>query len=76
MIEDHLRKDHDPTPSEEERDWLQGNFYARLARATLMITYAIVIGVSTSVILQRNGAVPAMAAADAHAAVSPASPPR
>jgi len=48
MIEDHLRKDHDPRPSEEERDWLQGNFYARLARAVLMISYAIVIGVSTS----------------------------
>jgi hypothetical protein len=62
MIEDHLRKDHDPTPSEEERDWLRGNFYARLARAVLMISYAIVIGVSTSVVLSRNAAVPAMAA--------------
>ena len=76
MIEDHLRKDHDPTPSEEERDWLQGNFYARLGQAMLMITYAIVIGVTTSVILKRSAEVPAMAAADAHAATRPASAPR
>ena len=76
MIEDHLRKDHDPTPSEEERDWLQGNFYARLGQAMLMITYAIVIGVTTSVILQRSPEVPAMAAVDDHAATRPASPTR
>ena len=61
MIEDHLRKDHDPAPSMEERDWLQGNFYARLARAMLMIVYAIVIGVSTSVILDRQDAIPSAA---------------
>jgi len=76
MIEDHLRKDHDPTPSEEERDWLQGNFYARLGRAMLMIGYAIVIGVSTSVILNRNSAVPAMAAVDDRVQTHPASSPR
>jgi len=76
MIEDHLRKDHDPTPSEEERDWLQGNFYARLGRAMLMISYAIVIGVTTSAILSRNSAVPAMAAVDARAPTLSASSPR
>ena len=76
MFEDHLRKDHDPAPSEEERDWLQGNFYARLARAMLMISYAIVIGVTTSAILSRNSAVPPMAAIDARVPTLPASSPR
>ncbi|QJR13197.1 hypothetical protein DSM104443_04292 [Usitatibacter rugosus] len=75
MMEDPFRKDHDPTPGPDERDWLRGNFYHLLGRATLMIGYAIVIGVGTSVILDRQGALPAMAAAEAPAPI-PASPPR
>ncbi len=57
MIED-LRKNHDPMPSAEERDWLRGNFYPLLAKVILTIVYAGVIGVSTSVILDRQGAIP------------------
>jgi len=75
MMEDPFRKDHDPTPGPDERDWLRGNFYSLLARATLMIGYAIVIGVGTSVILDRQETVPAMAAAPAPEPI-PASPPR
>jgi hypothetical protein len=61
MFEEGLRKNHGPMPSAEERDWLQGNFYPLLARVILTIVYAVVIGVSTSVILDRQDAIPSAA---------------
>ena len=60
---DDLRKDHDPRPNAEERAWMAADFYGTLARFVLVAGISIMLGVSASVLTERHGPDPVMAAA-------------
>ena len=62
MVDD-LRKDHDPLPNAEEREWMATDFFGSLSRFVLVAGIAIMLGVSASVLVDRYGAAPTMAEA-------------
>jgi len=70
---DDLRKDHDPRPNAEERDWLAGDFYGQLSKALCLIGFAAMVGLGASAMLDLYTSVPAVAAADSPRASSGAS---
>jgi hypothetical protein len=60
MVDD-LRKDHDPLPNAEEREWMTTEFFGFFSRFVLVAGLAIMLGVSASVLFDRYGAPPTMA---------------
>jgi hypothetical protein len=62
---DDLRKDHDPRPSPEEREWMAGDVFGYFARFMLLLGIAIMLGVSASVLFDRYIATPTVASTKA-----------
>lgn len=62
MVDD-LRKNHDPSPSEEEREWMAADLFGYFARFVLITGVAIMLGVSGSVLFDRYLATPTIASA-------------
>ncbi len=60
---DELRKDHDPRPNAEERQWMAADFYGTVGRFVLVAGLAIMLGVSASVLTERYVLTPTMASA-------------
>jgi hypothetical protein len=56
-------RDHDAQPSEQERDWMENNPFALIARLAVLAIIAIAIGASTTVLVEPRQKPAATAAA-------------
>ena len=55
---DDLRN-HDPKPNAQEREWLETNPFSTVLRVMTLAAVALMIGVSTSTLLNADPAAPA-----------------
>jgi hypothetical protein len=72
MLEDI--RDHDPRPTEEERDWVASNAFGLAARVILATGVALMVGVSASALVDRYGSATIASSAASTPAATAASP--
>jgi hypothetical protein len=61
MLEDF--RDHDPQPTEQERQWMEANPFNALIRVLALASLAVAIGLSASTVMDTKAAPTAVASA-------------
>ena len=62
MLEE-IRRNHQPTPTAEEQDWMSAHPIAAALRLAVFILIAVAVGISASFWIERSAATPQVAKA-------------